>query len=49
MAMFTVLILLGIADILILVMVGRLFEYCDKLSRQLDQARSKKWFMDGHC
>lgn len=41
-------ILCGI-DILFLYLIGKAYAVIDQLTKQLDQARKKKWFYDGWC
>lgn len=41
-------ILCGI-DILFLYLISKAYAVIDQLTRQLDQARKKKWFYDGWC
>ena len=35
-------------DILLLYLISRAYIVIDQLTRQLDQARKKKWFYDGY-
>lgn len=40
---------LATTDILFLYLISKAYSAIDRLNRQLDQARRKKWFYDGWC